>query len=371
MIEISQAKRTATPMDKVLKAIAYSKPEKVPIMFFPEWDFLADFAGVKVKNFLNNVELQVETNQKFKDRFPEVYCAVSVYQPYAEAQAFGCPLSDPEDEIPMVSKNLINTPQEVESLKIPDPWDSPGTRTWLEKIQYQIDSGFEAAGMGDLGPFEIAGQLYKYDRLLRDMRKNPKLVHLLVDKCQEFNIKFLIEWAKLLGGKATVTLILDHISGFMNQKLIDEFYAPHHIKLVDALKPYSSIMFYHSENRSYHIIDQIGKWGYNMFHGMEWAPGGDLKKTKEIVSNLGPDRYTLVGQVPGRDIILREPSDDVVKQKIIENIQIYAPGSGYILSTGGGINRGTPIRRLDMMVDLVNQYGRYKSKKVLYGPDEE
>ncbi len=366
------AKKTqkGSPMDRVLKAIAYSKPDKVPIIFFPEWDFLADFAGVKVKKFLNDVALQIETNERFRNRFPEVYCAVSVYQPYAQAQAYGCPLSDPEDEIPMVAKNVINTPGEVDSLKVPDPWDAPGTRDWLEKIQYQIDSGFEAAGMGDFGPFEVAGQLYKYDRLIRDMRKHPQIVHTLLEKCNEFIVKFLSEWAKLLGGKATVTLIADHISGFMNKRLIEEFFAPYHTKLVEQLKPYSSIMFYHSENRSYHIIDQIGKWGYNMFHGMEWAPGGDLRKTKEIVSGLGPHRYALVGQVPGRDILLREPSDEIVRQKIIENIQIYAPGSGYILSTGGGINRGTPIRRLDMMVELVNQYGRYKTKKVLYKPDE-
>jgi uroporphyrinogen-III decarboxylase len=368
---MSRQRTKGSPLDLVLKAIAYSKPSKVPIIFFPEWDFLADFAGVKVKEYLTNVELQVETNQKFKDRFPEVYCAVSVYQAYAQAQAYGCPLSNPDDEIPMVAKNLINTPEEVESLKIPDPWEAPGTRDWFEKIQYQLDSGFEAAGMGDFGPLEVAGQLYKYDRLIRDMRRRPSTVHTLLEKCNEFIVSFLSEWAKLIGGRATVTLIADHISGFMNNKLIDEFFAPYHTNLVEQLKPFSSILFYHSENRSYHILDQIGKWGYNMFHGMEWAPGGDLRKTKEIVSGLGPDRYALVGQVPGRDIILREPSDEIVAQKIIENIQIYAPGSGYILSTGGGINRGTSIHRLDMMVDLVNKYGRYKSKKVLYGPDEE
>ncbi len=363
--------KAKSPLDRMLKAIAFSKPDKVPITFFPEWDFLADFAGVKVKKLLNDVALQVETNQKFRDRFPDVYAAVSVYQPYAVAQAFGCPLSDPDDEIPMVAQNLINTPEEVESLKIPDPWAAPGTRDWLEKIQFQIDSGFEAAGMGDFGPFEIAGQLYKYDRLLRDLRKHPEAMHTLLGKCSEFTLKFLLEWVKLLGGKATVTLIADHVSGFMNKDLIHEFFMPYHTKLVEQLKPYSSIMFYHSENRSYHIIDQIGKWGYNMFHGMEWAPGGDLRKTKEIVSNLAQYKYALMGQVPGRDVLLREPSDEVVAQKIIENIQIYAPGSGYILSTGGGINRGTSLRRLDMMVELVNKYGRYKSKKELYGPTEE
>jgi len=78
-----------------------------------------------------------------------------------------------------------------------------------------------------------------------------------------------------------------------------------------------------------------------------------------------------MGQVPGRDVMLREPDDKIVERKIIENIQIYGPGSGYILSTGGGINRGTPLHRLDMMIELADKYGRYKTKNKLINPDEE
>ena len=151
---------------------------------------------------------------------------------------------------------------------------------------------------------------------------------------------------------------------------MNEFFAPYHKKLITALTPLSGGMLYHSENRSYHFIDQIGDWGYKIFHGQDWAPKGDLKKTKEIVSNL-ENKYALMGQVPGRDVMLREPDDKVVELKIIENIQIYGPGSGYILSTGGGINRGTPLHRLDMMIELADKYGRYKTKKKLINPEEE
>ena len=82
------------------------------------------------------------------------------------------------------------------------------------------------------------------------------------------------------------------------------------------------------------------------------------------------NKFSLVGQIPGRDVMLMEPDDKIVEQKIIENIQIYGPGSGYILSTGGGVNRGTPFRRLDMMIEPTKKYGRYKTKKKLFEPDE-
>ena len=96
---------------------------------------------------------------------------------------------------------------------------------------------------------------------------------------------------------------------------------------------------------------------------------GDHHEAKKVVSNL-KNKFTLVGQIPGRDVMLREPNDDVLAQKIIENIQIYGPGSGYVLSTGGGINRGTPFKRLDMMIELAKKHGRYKTRKRLYHPDE-
>jgi uroporphyrinogen-III decarboxylase len=269
-----------------------------------------------------------------------------------------------------VKNPIIDHPNEVDSLKVPDPFEAKGTREWLEMIQYGVDHDVPAAGNGEFGPFEVAGQLYGYDRLILHMRKRPEVVRKLLDKTNEFMITFFQEWAKLLGGTATTTLIADHVSGFMNRKLIEEFFEPYHIRLVEGLKGYSGTMLYHSENRSGHFVDKIGTWGYQIFHGQDWHVKGSLEKTKEAV-RASSKRFVLMGQVPGRDVMLLEPSDEVVQQKIIENIQIYAPGGGYVLSTGGGINRGTPLRRLDMMVDLANRYGRYKSKKELYGPDEE
>jgi uroporphyrinogen decarboxylase len=355
---------------RFLKAMAFLKPDKVPVVFFPEWDFMSDFAGKPVKEYLNDVDLQIQNNERFKERFSEAFCAVSIYQPYAVAQALGCPISDPEDEIPAVAGHVIKESHEIEKFKIPEsPWDLPGTGVWLKKIEYSLGTGIKPAGIGDFGPLEIAGQVYGYDKFLLDMRKKPELMHTLLEKCTTFIIKFLSEWAKLIGGYASIVLIADHVSGFLNKKLIDEFFVPYHKKVTEALKPISGGLLYHSENRSYHIIDQIGEWGYQIFHGQEWAPGGDLRKTKEIVSNLD-QKYALMGQVPGRDIMLREPDDELVKRKIIENIQIYAPESGYMLSTGGGINRGTPLNRLDMMIELANKYGRYKTKKKLLDLEE-
>jgi len=359
------------PAQRMLKAMAFLKPDRVPIVFFPEFDLMSDFAGKPVKKYLADVDLQIETGERFKERFSGAYCAVSIYQPYATAQALGCPISDPDDEIPAVAGHVIENSSEVEKFKIPESaWDAPGTGDWLKKIEYSLETGIKPAGIGEFGPLEIAGQVYGYDKFLLDMRKKPEVIHQLLEKCTDFAIKFLSEWIELIGGYTTVILIADHVSGFLNKKLVNEFFAPYHKKLTEALKPQSGGMLYHSENRSYHFIEQIGEWGYNIFHGQEWAPGGDLRKTKEIVSNL-ENKYALMGQVPGRDVMLREPDDKVVEKKIIENIQIYGPGSGYILSTGGGINRGTSLHRLDMMIELADKYGRYKTKKKLINPEEE
>jgi uroporphyrinogen-III decarboxylase len=364
--------RKLTPLTRMLKSMAFLKPDRVPVLFFPEFDFMADFAGVKVKDYLNDVDLQLKNGEKFKERFSGAYCAVSIYQPYATAEALGCPISNPEDEIPAVAGRSIDKPEDIKTLKIPESaWDVPGTRDWLEKIEYQMtETDIKPAGIGEFGPLELAGQLYGYDRFILDMRRRPELIHELLEKCNQFITTFQTEWVELIGGFASIIFIADHVSGFLNNTLIEEFFAPYHIKLCEKLKPHTGGMFYHSENRSDHFIDQIGDWGYTMFHGQDWAPKGDLRKTQEIVSNL-ENRYTLVGQVPGRDVMLREPDDKVVEQKIIENIQIYGPGSGYMLSTGGGINRGTPLNRLDMMIDLAEKYGRYKTKKKLLDPEKE
>ncbi len=357
-----------TPIQRMLKAMAYLKPDRVPVLFFPEFDLMADLAGKKVKEYLSDVDLQIETGEKFKERFPDAYCAVSIYQPYAVAQALGCKLMEPEDLIPSVIERALKSPEDIRKFKVPESaWDVPGTRDWLEKIEYSLESGIKPSGTGEFGPVEIAGLIYGYDKLLFHIVKKPELIHELLKKCTEFVIQFQKEWIELIGGYSTIILIADHASGFMNKKLIDEFFAPYHTKVCAELKPLTGAMFYHSENRSDHFLHEIGNWGYSMFHGQEW---GDHRRAKEIVSNL-ENKFALVGQVPGRDVMLVEPNDEIVKQKIIENIEIYAPGSGYILSTGGGINRGTPFKRLDMMIELAKTHGTYKTKNKLLSPEEQ
>lgn len=360
-------RRELTPVSRMLKSMAYLKPDRVPVLFFPEFDLMADFAGKSVKEYLNDVDLQLETGERFKERFSDAYCAVSIYQPYAVAQALGCELMEPEDLIPSVLKRPLESPEDIEDFELPEsPWDVPGTGTWLEKIEYSLESGIKPAGTGEFGPVEIAALVFGYNKFLYNMVKKPDLIHKLLEKCTEFVIQFQKEWIELIGGFATIILIADHVSGFMNKTYVDEFFAPYHVKVCEELSDMTGAMFYHSENKSDHFLHEIGNWGYSMFHGQEWGPH---EEAKETVMNL-ENRFTLVGQVPGRDVMLREPDDDVVEQKIIENIQTYGPGSGYILSTGGGINRGTPFHRLDMMIELTKKYGRYKTKRNLYAPGE-
>ena len=352
---------------RLLKSVAFLKPDRVPVLFFPEFDLMADFAGKRVKEYLDDVDLQLETGEKFKERFSDAYCAVSIYQPYATAQALGCKLMEPEDLIPSVIEHSIDKPKDIEKFSIPETaWDVPGTGDWLRKIEYSLDSGIRPAGTGEFGPLEVAGQVYGYDKMMIGMKRHPNLIHQLIEKCTDFVITFQKEWVELIGGFSTIILIADHVSGFMNRNYVDEFFAPYHKRLCEELKPSAGGMFYHSENYSSHFLDQIGEWGYSMFHGQEW---GDHKWAKETVMKL-ENKFALVGQIPGRDVMLLEPDDTVVEKKIIENIQIYGPGSGYILSTGGGVNRGTSFKRLDMMIELTKKYGRYKTKKKLYGPDE-
>ncbi len=353
-------------MQRVLKSMAFLKPDRVPVLFFPEFDLMADFAGKRVKDYLADVDLQLQTGEKFKERFSEAYCAVSIYQPYAVAQALGCKLMEPEDLIPSVIKHAIEAPLDIPKFKLPEsPWDAPGTRDWLKKIEHSLESGIKPSGTGEFGPVEIAGLVYGYNQLFFDMYRRPTLIHELLGKCTEFVIKFQQEWIKLIGGYASIILIADHASGFMNRKLVDEFFAPYHKKVCEALKPLTGALLYHSENKSAHFLSEIGKWGYTMFHGQEWG----VHETAKQTSMNAEKRFTLVGQVPGRDIMLRA-DDKVVEQRIIENIKIYGPGSGYILSTGGGVNRGTDFRRMDLMIDLTKKYGRYKSKEELFEPDE-
>ncbi|MFB0560298.1 MAG: uroporphyrinogen decarboxylase family protein [Candidatus Lokiarchaeia archaeon] len=338
----------STVLERVLITMGFTEPEWVPVILFPEWDFLADLYGVHLMKLLDDPMLQIEGGEKMKERFPDAFIATSVWVPYAHASGFGCVLSEPEDEIPGVKEVAVKSPEDIDSLEIPDPHSAGLMPKYLEylKIQHEVRG---SPGIGDFGPVELACEIMGYTSFLKLISQNPEYAHKLLD----ITVKSCTNWFNTLidviGGSALFVLVSDHTTGFLRAKQCEEFFTPYLKKFLDNIRSKVNIILYHNENYSAHVLDQIAQMGINIFHCGEI---GDLETAKKKTYG----KYTLMGTIHPREVMLRG-TPQLVEETCKEVIQKLGTGGGFILSTGGGVSRNIPLKHVDILVESAKKYG--------------
>ena len=72
-----------------------------------------------VQELVQNAELQSAVMRRIKEEFPLQEALVSMMDLSVEAQAFGCPVSFHEGEIPAVTSGIIKNREDGEALRIP------------------------------------------------------------------------------------------------------------------------------------------------------------------------------------------------------------------------------------------------------------
>jgi len=78
----------------------------------------------------------------------------------------------------------------------------------------------------------------------------------------------------------------------------------------------------------------------------------DMAKAKKILGNVA----CIAGNVPVSLLVTSTP--DVVKETCRKLIETCAPGGGYILTGGAGMNKGNPDN-LHAMMAAAKEYGKY------------
>ena len=78
-----------------------------------------------------------------------------------------------------------------------------------------------------------------------------------------------------------------------------------------------------------------------------------MAKAKKVLGDVA----CIAGNVPASLLVTSTP--DAVKEACRRLIEICAPGGGYILTGGAGMNKGNPDN-LHAMMDAAREFGTYK-----------
>ena len=248
---------------------------------------------------------------------------------------------------PQLSKS-INTPADVEALKVPKAIDCMGPT--LEAISL-VRTELEPRGIPLIGfagaPFTLAcyaiqgGGSKMYEKAKQFMFSHPESWAELMNKLVDVVADYLIQQA---ANGASALQVFDSWAGILSARDYQRFIQPHNTRLFDAIQSTGVPLINFSTGTATHL-DEVSKCGGDVI-GVDWrrslssaweAIGSD----KSIQGNLDPTA-------------LLAPWDELKRQ--VDLILQDAEGKpGHIFNLGHGILPMTPTESVKRLVEYVHE----------------
>ncbi|RJP26818.1 MAG: hypothetical protein C4520_00185 [Candidatus Abyssobacteria bacterium SURF_5] len=344
---------------RMYQAFSGQAPDQVPVFLPIESGFMAEYGAVAQREYHNDPVKMLEAQAKVQLRFNGLSPLYTDFGVVTEAAAF-CEVYWPEDDSPWAKPALASI-DEVEDLEVPDVGRDglfPRILEYFEMmnhlavqrgLQVGIGNSRGPVGFGSLrGPIVLAALIRGISEFMIDMYDHPAKCHRLLEIATETLLAYLAMQKKALGQLAAVFLC-DDISGLLSPALFREFFLPYTRRIFQEHA--DSLTIYHCDSAMHNLTDLAPETGAKAFH-MGFMH--DLATLKKQIGN----RICLVGNVAPVAVLMRADSN-VVLEESRRCIEAAAAGGGFVLSSGGVIDRGTPAENIDALVKATEQFGVY------------
>lgn len=332
---------------------AFSKGE--PIDRIPCCPFIgesyAPYFGHSIAAFNHHTEVIVDTVIKTFELFRPDNCSIG---PGLQGlpEALGCKLDFPLNGTPAVVESAIRSYDEVEQLKIVNPYTDGRLSYYLEaiKIVQERLKGQVNVGNTVSGPFTTAAFLMGTDTFLRDLSKNPEGVHKLLEKATD-NVLAFMDAVMDLG---ITPGIADPIASatMISPKNYEKFVVPYTKRCQDRIKERMG------SGGAMHICGKTEKiWSHMVSTGIT-ALSLDNGDDMELLKKAHGHEVTIVGNVDPVNVIMMGSQSDIYEavEKCI-NKSKDSP-NGFILASGCDIPIGTEPQKIHDFLNAARIYGR-------------
>ncbi len=264
-------------------------------------------------------------------------------------------------EVPL--PKLDFTEQEIEEL----PWPDMGARWRVDGLREQAqrfrDAGY-AVVLKDAfaGIFEFAQRIIGMDKLLMLMALDEVRSGMLFDKMLELKLDY---WRTALAEVGDLVDVVTYADDYGTQKsqLISPAMFRRQLKplvrqifdLQKELAPHAR-RFFHSDGNVRPLIPDFIEIGVEILNPLQTtAASMDAAAIKE---QYGRDLTFWGAGVDTQGILPRGTPQDV-KDDVRRNIEILAPGGGYVFNTVHNIQADVPPQNIVAMWEALQEYGVY------------
>ena len=291
----------------------------LPILSLPAVQKL----NVSVSQLVKSAELQAEAMACIA-RETATLTAISLMDLSVEAEAFGANVVFSENEVPVVTGQMISDSDEAEELGVPT-LDAGRAKVCVEGVRLakqKIQDKPVIAGM--IGPYSLAGRLMDVTEIMYVCYDEPETVHVVLQKTTEY----LIAYGKAMKeAGADGIMMAEPLAGILNPAMASEFSVPYVKRIVEALQDENFAVIYHNCGNSVSaMLPEIFSQGATAYHF------GNAVDMEEILKSAPADVLCMGNVDPAA--IIADGTPETVTQATRELIQKCGKYPNFIPSSG-------------------------------------
>ncbi|MFX0180551.1 MAG: uroporphyrinogen decarboxylase family protein [Candidatus Hodarchaeota archaeon] len=206
--------------------------------------------------------------------------------------------------------------------------------------------------------FEVGNSFRRMDKFLIDIIRNPAEVEKFCDYMIEFHFNSLKVICDYIGDIIDIIRIGDDLGEnngpFFSPKIYRKIFNPRLTEICDFIKRHSSMkILFHSCGSIVPIIPDLIEAGVDILNPVQInARDMDPKFLKD---NFGDDITFWGGGADTRNVINRK-SPEEVKNHVLELLEIFAPGGGYVWNTVHNILPDVPPKNIVAMFEAIEEF---------------
>lgn len=326
-------------MKEKTKKILANRAKTIPVLSFPSTQLL----GITVNELIASAECQAKGMKAIADRC-NIGASLNMMDLSVEAEAFGAQIKFSDEEIPTVTKGIIDDITEAAEIKIPAV-GTARTGIYIEGVKKAKEIIKDIPVFcGVIGPYSLAGRLFDMTGLMMECYDSPDEVNELLEKCTAFITEY-IKAFKAAGADGVV--MAEPAAGLLSPSLAEEFSMPYVKAIFDAVNDDDFVICYHNcGDAVLDMADEIAKLPADIFHF------GNAVILADMIQKM-PENALVMGNVD--PVLFRTGTPDEIKaavQKVYDKCHGY---DNFMLSSGCDIPAAAKWENLDAYFEKVKE----------------
>ena len=243
------------------------------------------------------------------------------------------------------------------------PWDHAGEADFWQQLRertiaLRASTDRALVVVAGCNLFEWGTFLRRMDNFLLDLASDQAQVERLLDALLEKHLATLEKVCQAVGDVADILRFGDDLgtdSGpFMAPKTYRKLFKPRHAVLVNYVKTHSPMKtFLHSCGSIYRLLPDLIEVGYDVINPVQ-TNTKDMDATG-LKKEFG-GQITFWGGGCDTRAILNHGTPDQVRDEVKKNVEILAPGGGFVFNTIHNIMPDVPPQNIEAMFSALDAY---------------